>query len=213
MITPSLLVKICGVRQPGDLRMVIDSGADAVGVNFWPGSKRYVAPDEAGWLAEAAGRIWRVGVFVNHSRDAIRDVWDRGLIDAVQLHGDEAPGEGGFWMDQGIPVIRALALREAPDRALLQAQVADWLLLDTWKPQGFGGHGVVFPWEWACQARELLPERKLLLAGGLTPENIAEAVREVNPDGVDVASGVESAPGVKDAEKVARFVAEARKSA
>jgi phosphoribosylanthranilate isomerase len=199
-----LLVKICGVTTAKDAAMAADLGADAIGVNFWPGSKRYVDPGEAGPILAAIPKgVLKVGVFVNASADDVgRHIFGLGL-DRAQLHGDEVADD--YATVDPLHIVRAVRVRDAGSFA---AEVG-------WKPalwlydafvEGFGGGGAPAPWPLiAARAR-----RPFLLAGGLTPENVAEALRATHPEGVDVASGVERAPGVKDAAKVAAFIAAAR---
>jgi phosphoribosylanthranilate isomerase len=202
-----LLVKICGVTTVKDAVMAAELGADAIGVNFWPGSKRYVDPGEAGPILAAIPKgVLKVGVFVNEPE---KDFADLALpiellgLDRVQLHGDERPGD--YAELDPARLIRAVRIKD----------VASFASAAGWKPalwlydafvNGYGGGGVTAPWDLiAANAR-----RPFLLGGGLTPENVAEAVRATHPDGVDVASGVERAPGVKDPAKVAAFIAAAR---
>jgi phosphoribosylanthranilate isomerase len=199
-----MLVKICGVTTAGDAARAARAGADAIGVNLWPGSKRYVPVPDAGAVLAAVPRgVLKVGVFVNAPAAEIALALETLGLDRAQLHGDEQAAD-----------YAALD----PARIVKVVRVRDQASLDDgagWKPglwlydayvDGFGGAGVAAPWPViAAGAR-----RPFLLAGGLTPENVAEAIRATRPDGVDVASGVESRPGMKDAAKVAAFVAAAR---
>jgi phosphoribosylanthranilate isomerase len=200
----SLLIKICGITRPEDAVMAAEMGADAIGVNFWPGSKRYVDPKIAPTVVRAipAG-ILKVGVFVNARPDeVIARVEELGL-DRAQLHGDEAAAD--FAALAPARLIRAVRVRDAASFEAAAGWTPSLWLYDAFV-DGFGGGGVPAPWSLiAKQAR-----RPFLLAGGLTPANVAEAVRATRPDGVDVAGGVERAPGVKDPAKVAAFIAAAR---
>jgi len=181
------------------------SGADALGLNFYPRSPRYVTAETAAVLARtrpALGTV--VGVFVNESPDVIRArVRECGLT-AVQLHGDEPPEACAGY---GVPVIKALRVRgpEDVERARAYVGVGDvaTLLLDGAAP-GYGGGGVGF--DWALVARLSDAGVPVLVAGGLNPGNVQEAVRATKPYGVDVASGVEVSPGIKDADAVRAFV-------
>ena len=181
------------------------AGADALGLNFYPRSPRYVTPETAAALARtrpALGSL--VGVFVNESPDVIRArVRDCGLT-AVQLHGDEPPEACAGY---GVPVIKALRVRGPEDvekaRAYVGAGDVATLLLDGAAP-GYGGGGVGF--DWSLVARLADAGVPVLVAGGLNPDNVREAVRATRPYGVDVASGVEVSPGVKDADAVRAFV-------
>lgn len=203
-------VKICGVTRREDLDACVEAGADAIGFNFWPGSKRYLAPAKAKALIQRLPRtVLPVGLFVLASPDAVaRAVVDSG-VRAVQLHGGEDPTP---FKDCGAELIHVFRVssRESLPRPPLP-EVSSKVLLDA-AVEGYGGAGQRFDWALAIEARRTL-DRPMILAGGLTPENVAAAVREVAPFGVDVASGVESAPGIKDAEKIRAFVLAARSAA
>jgi phosphoribosylanthranilate isomerase len=205
----SVRVKICGVTRLEDAKEAWAAGADALGLNFYPRSPRYVEPVVAAALARtrpALGAV--VGVFVNESPDLIRArVRECGLT-VVQLHGDEPPEAcAGF----GVPVIKALRVRGPEDVAKARAYVGAGdvatLLLDGAAP-GYGGGGVTF--DWSLVARLTDAGLPVLVAGGLGPDNVAEAVRATRPYGVDVASGVESSPGIKDARAVRAFIRNAK---
>ena len=176
-----------------------------VGLNFHPGSKRYVECDEAVRIAESlpAG-VWCVGVFVDRSREEIEQVRGRVRLDAIQLHGDEPAEMLRGWP---VPVIRALRLRSAEQASgLASGPAADFFLCEGASDRGHGGVGARFDWDWA----RVFPAARLFLAGGLDPANVAEAVRTVRPFAVDVASGVESSPGVKEPARVAEIVKNAK---
>lgn len=205
----SVRVKICGVTRQEDAQVAWAAGADALGLNFYPRSPRYVEPATAAALARtrpALGAL--VGVFVNESPEVIRArVRECGLT-AVQLHGDEPPEAcAGF----GVPVIKALRVRGPEDVARARSYVGAGdvatLLLDGAAP-GYGGGGVTF--DWSLVARLVDVGVPVLVAGGLTPGNVAEAVRATRPYGVDVASGVEASPGIKDLEAVRAFIRAAK---
>jgi phosphoribosylanthranilate isomerase len=202
-----LFVKICGVTTPGDAALAVAAGADAIGVNLWPGSKRYVAPERAAAvLAAIPARILKVGVFVDASAEEVSSTVERLGLDRAQLHGDEAAGDfAGFDPARLVRVVRVRD--EASFAAEAGWRPALWLY-DAFV-EGFGGGGVPAPWPVIVRRAR----RPFLLAGGLTPENVAAAIDAVHPDGVDVASGVELRPGVKDPDKVARFIAAARGAA
>jgi len=199
-----LLVKICGVTSAEDAAMAAAAGADAIGVNLWSGSKRYVAPEGArAVLSAVPAGVLKVGVFVDAPpAEVARAMAELGL-DRAQLHGDEQAADYGA-LDED-RVIKVVRVRD--DGSMTGA--GDWnpgLWLYDAYVEGFGGGGVAAPWPVVARAAR----RPFLLAGGLGPQNVAEAIRATRPDGVDVASGVEQRPGVKDAAKVAAFVAAAR---
>jgi phosphoribosylanthranilate isomerase len=200
-----LLIKICGVTTPGDAAMVVAAGADAIGVNLWPGSKRYVRPEAArAVLAVVPAGVLKVGVFVDPA-DAEEVTWQMEALglDRAQLHGDERAAD--FAMFDRTRIVRAVRIRDAASfEAAAGWNPALWLY-DAFV-EGFGGGGVPAPWPLIARHAR----RPFLLAGGLTPENVGAAIQATGPDGVDVASGVESRPGVKDPAKVAAFIAAAR---
>lgn len=195
-------LKICGVRTQEDAMRLIDLGVDAVGLNFWPLSKRYLNPEDAGWLKDLAGDILRVGVFVNQGTDLPHQLVTQGLIDLVQLHGDESVEEVRELTQRGVRVVKALGVRDSGDIEKAGAYGLDAILLDAHAPQVFGGTGEKFDWGLALEFRKRFPDVSLILAGGITPQNAASAISEVRPAALDVASGAEVSPGVKDFHKV-----------
>ena len=196
-------IKICGITRPEDAAAAATAGADFLGINFWPQSKRYVDPARASAIVARRGAAQVVGVFVDADRATILRVLDTVALDAIQLHGNEPP-ELLAALER--PVWKALPA----DRADLVAHYAtDTILLDTPTP-GHGGSGHAFDWTIARDVRVQYPDRKIVLAGGLTPVNIAEAIAVVDPWAVDVASGVESAPGIKDTRKVIALITQVR---
>ena len=206
-------VKICGVTLPDDAARVSSAGADFIGLNFWPKSKRYVAPERAPMLASvirSSGTAKIVGVFVDPELDEIQSLVAAADHDIIQLHGDETPDFVNR-VSRGVfrPVWKALPVKKAEDVAHLDVWPADALLLDAPTP-GRGGAGATFDWQLAREARERFPKLNVLLAGGLTPDNVTSAIQQVQPWAVDVASGVEAAPGVKDADKLLAFIRAAR---
>jgi phosphoribosylanthranilate isomerase len=204
-------VNICGITQERQAREITEAGADAIGINLWPKSKRYLPLSQArGWLRALHDRICLVAVMVNPEPKLLDDIIASQAFHTLQLHGDEPPGLVHELMHRGVRVIKALQVRDRESLAAIAGYPCQDILLDAWNPGLYGGEGTVFPWELAIEARTLFPERRIILSGGLTPENVREAVRQTRPHGVDVASGVESAPGVKDLEKVRCFIAEAR---
>jgi phosphoribosylanthranilate isomerase len=210
-MTAALLVKVCGVTSAGDARAAVAAGADAIGVNLWPGSKRFVGGVAAARavLAVLPPTVLKVGVFVNApAAEVARQVEALGL-DRAQLHGDEAAPDFAALAGLAPPrIIRAVRVRDASSFAGAAGWSPGSWLYDAFSP-GYGGSGMMAPW--ALVARHA--RRPFLLAGGLTPENVAAAIAATRPDGVDVASGVEEAPGRKDPAKLAAFVAAARRAA
>jgi len=207
------LVKICGVTLPDDAASVASAGVDFIGLNFWPKSKRYIAPERAPMIAgivRSMGSAKLVGVFVDATADEILAVAARVELDIIQLHGDEDAETCRRIVDVLYrPVWKAIAVRDARDIQTLDRYPVDAILLDAPVP-GRGGAGTSFDHALACEARTRFPQLKIVLAGGLAPHTVGAAVAQVQPWAVDVASGVEVAPGVKDRDKVAAFVTAAR---
>ncbi|MDB4618292.1 phosphoribosylanthranilate isomerase [Akkermansiaceae bacterium] len=198
-------VKICGITRGADADLLANLGVDALGVNFWPQSRRYCDPEMAKpFLHEVAGRILRVGVFVNNSRPLGEELFRNSLIDVVQLHGDETSEDIQHFLEQGIPVIRAVSAENLPQHDLPKENFA--LLIDTPAGKEYGGTGRTFDWSIARTFREEHPDIPIILAGGLTPENAEEAIKQVQPVAIDVASGAEESPGIKDSKKVRAFL-------
>jgi phosphoribosylanthranilate isomerase len=206
-------VKICGVTLADDAARVAAAGVDFIGLNFWPKSRRFLAPERAPIVAaaaRAAGPARLVGVFVDATVDEIVAVAARVDLDIVQLHGDETPDTcekiaGALYR----PVWKAIAVTGRGALARLETWPVDAILLDA-PTAGRGGAGAAFDHELAREARERYPARHFVLAGGLDPSNVAGAIARVEPWAVDVASGVEAAPGIKDPTKLAAFLAAAR---
>lgn len=196
-------LKICGVTRPDDAARLADLGVAALGVNFWPGSKRYVAPADAAWLAPLAGRILRVGVFVNAPPELPLRLVADGLLDLAQLHGDESPADAAPLRAAGVPFLKALGPTAAADLAAVADFGAAGLLIDAHAPGTYGGTGHPADWHLAATFRASHPDIPLILAGGITPANAAAALAAVHPAALDVASGAESAPRVKDFAKIA----------
>lgn len=203
-------VKICGLTCAADAAVCAEAGAGAIGINFWPRSKRFHPLSAArAWLPGFAGGPARVALFVNAALTEIRETVDTALFEAIQLHGDESPDFCATVRALGLPVIRGLALRSADDLALLENHPADAFILDAYAPGDYGGTGRLSDWPLAAETIRRFPDKTLLLSGGLTPDNVVAALREVQPFGVDVASGVESAPGIKDHAKIRAFLSAA----
>ncbi|MCG8601595.1 MAG: phosphoribosylanthranilate isomerase [Verrucomicrobiales bacterium] len=204
-------VKICGITSGAQASAIVELGADALGINFWPRSKRYIAVDDAApWLRELAGTVPRVAVTVNATDDELSAIHDSGVIDLIQLHGDETPERAASLANEGLPVFKAMGVK---DRAMLETALcypSPTLLLDAYAPTEYGGSGETMDWKLGAEAVSKRPDHQIILAGGLKPENVSDAIKQVKPAGVDVASGVEAEPGVKDLELVRLFVENAR---
>jgi phosphoribosylanthranilate isomerase len=213
-------VKICGITRAADAQHAALAGADAIGLNFWPGSKRFVTVKQARSIVRGLPPlVWVVGVFVNAPREEIEATVRAVGLHAVQLHGDESARDT---RGHAVPVFKALHLAPSAQPSLEEKAAARAnfkalhpgprvrftvpLVLDAQQP-GYGGGGVRFDWK---RARRLAAGHPVLLAGGLTPRNVREAIAAVRPWGVDVASGVESSPGLKDKSLVTRFIRNAR---
>lgn len=196
-------IKVCGITRLEDAQVCVEADVDAVGFNFWPGSKRHVTVARAAEIAAALPPgVLRVGVFVRAAPTEVCDTVAAIGLGAVQLHGDEDPAD---YLGAGVPLWQVLRIGSSLPTAV-SARAAE-VMLDA-KVEGFGGSGRSFDWSLAHGARRYgLP---FWLAGGLTPANVGEAVRQARPVGVDVASGVEARPGLKDAALVRAFVAAVR---
>ncbi|MEO8614456.1 MAG: phosphoribosylanthranilate isomerase [Luteolibacter sp.] len=200
-------LKICGVTTCDDADQLVRLGVNALGANFWPKSKRYLAPEEAAWLHDLAGRILRVGVFVNEGNELPLRLYKEGLIDVIQLHGDETPDDAAPFRNAGIPFIKAIGVKTRVDLERAGEFGASAILLDAHAPGVYGGTGEVFDWNVAkefCHQHAGLP---IILAGGIIPENASLAAESVRPAALDIASGAEISPGVKDFKKVAALIA------
>ncbi len=200
-------IKICGIKGLGDAMVAAAAGADMLGFNFYEPSPRYIEPGLARNIVfELAGRVKSVGLFVNPDFEHAKKVMAESGMDMIQLHGDEPPEfcEKFEW-----PVIKALRVGSADDLVGIGDYKVHAMLIDS-RSEKYGGSGKTVDWELAAGARDKCD--KLMLAGGLTPENVAEAIDIVRPWAVDVASGVESEPGVKDLDKMEAFIDAVRKT-
>lgn len=208
----SPLVKICGVTQRAQAEAIAEAGADFIGVNFWPSSKRFLNPKSAAeWVGELAEKMQFIGVFVNPDPRHLGAILNAMPLAGVQLHGDESPEFCAEWVKKGHRVIKAFQVRDAASLDPVANYDVQDILLDAYHPGERGGTGETFPWELAREFLKRYPERRLWLSGGLVPDNVAQAVQGVQPHAVDVASGVETGtPGVKDLEKVAAFIRAAK---
>jgi phosphoribosylanthranilate isomerase len=197
-------VKICGLTTLDDARAAVDAGAAALGFNFYPHSPRYVTPQIAAEIvAQVPRSICTVGVFVNEARERVAAIVSQVGLTAIQFHGDESPEFCRAWTQK---VVKAIRVHDGHAAAAARRYAVDFILADAYVEGQRGGTG-----------RRIVPillegfqRRRLILAGGLTPRNVAEVVRVVRPFAVDVASGVERAPGKKDVELMKRFIAHAQ---
>ncbi|MDT8440578.1 MAG: phosphoribosylanthranilate isomerase [Desulfuromonadales bacterium] len=200
-------VKICGITSIDDALHASACGADALGFVFHAGSPRHVTPEQArAIIAALPPFVTTVGLFVNEQPATIRAIAGDCGLDIIQLHGDERPVDCDF---TPLRAIKALRVKDATSLAGHDAYRTSALLLDTWVQDAYGGTGHAFNWSLAA---EVAGQRPVILAGGLTPDNVAAAIRQVRPYGVDVSSGVESRPGRKDPARVEGFVRMAKES-
>ncbi|WDR01968.1 phosphoribosylanthranilate isomerase [Devosia algicola] len=212
MTTP-LEIKICGIKTPEILNATIDAGADMVGFMHFVRSPRHVGLEPlAQLISEARGRVQTCVVLVNPDNSCVAEIAALGP-DWIQLHGPETPHRvEAIRAEAGVEIIKALPIGTAADVGNVQAflDVADRILLDAKAPKSAerpGGHGVAFDWS---LLKALDPDQPFMLSGGLTPDSVAEAIKTVRPFGVDVSSGVETAPGVKDIKLIKAFIDNAR---
>jgi phosphoribosylanthranilate isomerase len=198
-------VKICGITNIKDARHAIACGADALGFVFYSGSPRHVSAEKArSIIAALPPMVTTVGLFVNETPDRVRMIAKVSGIDVIQLHGDESPSACNY---SPYRVIKALRVKDAESVEKHSAYRTSGLLLDAWCPDSYGGTGKSFDWDLAA---DISRKRPVILAGGLTPENVGDAVVSVQPWAVDVSSGVEISPGKKDPELVAAFIRNAK---
>jgi phosphoribosylanthranilate isomerase len=202
----STRVKICGITNLADAQAAVEAGADALGLNFYEKSPRYVSLKTAAEIStQLPPFIMRVGVFVNAPEDfVLKAIAECGLT-MLQFHGDEPPE---FCTRFGLMTMKAFRVRDAESLKEIPNYQTDAYLLDAFSSTTLGGTGEKFNWDLGIEAQKF--GKPIFLAGGLTPENVAEAVKKVQPFGVDVSSGVESAPGKKDHVKVKAFIAAAK---
>ncbi|MBJ6723610.1 phosphoribosylanthranilate isomerase [Geomesophilobacter sediminis] len=198
-------VKICGITSACDARLAVEAGADAIGLIFFEKSPRNVDLEQAARIvAELPPFIQTVGLFVNAPLDFVNETADRVGLDLVQLHGEETPE---FCAAVRRRVMKAFRVKGAESLVPMPSYRVAGYVLDAYSPNAHGGTGERFDWDLAVQAKNYGP---IVLAGGLTPENVADAVAQVVPYGVDVSSGVELSPGKKDPEKVRQFILRAK---
>jgi phosphoribosylanthranilate isomerase len=206
-------VKVCGIRKFKEAMQAIEAGVDIIGFNFYPQSPRYIGPGDCMRLVvrletalrEEMSRVTMMGVFVNAEIDHMHAIFRDCHLDMIQLSGDESPEVLDFLGERSFKVLRptTFAEFEAEVERFPRRTMAPAWMIDTFRAGQYGGTGQMVDWALARQIAQTAP---VLLAGGLTPTNVAEAIRRIQPWAVDVASGVESSPGEKDPEKVRAFV-------
>lgn len=200
-------VKICGITNVEDALVAVEAGADALGFVFFSKSPRCVTPEQAAEVIRVLPPfVQAVGLFVNETAAQVNAIADRCRLDIVQLHGEESPA---YCNQIERRVVKVFRMKDRESLATMQEYRVAGYLLDAWSSSAYGGTGHVFDWELIRDAGRCGP---LILAGGLTPENVAEAVIRVKPYAVDVSSGVESMPGRKDPARVRAFIARAKEA-
>ena len=202
-----LKVKVCGITSLADAEKALELGADLLGFNFYPPSARCMTPEKAREIVEQLPiDSYNVAVFVNEARDRVREVIDYGdarpRFSALQFHGEE---DADYCRGWNMTVIKAIRVRERSSLQIMKTIAADFYLLDSFSA-GYGGSGAQFPWHWL----DGMSASKLILSGGLRVDNVTEAIQRIRPYGVDVCSGVEARPGVKDYVKLKEFIAAAK---
>jgi phosphoribosylanthranilate isomerase len=204
-------VKVCGITSLLDAEKSLELGADMLGFNFYPPSPRAIAPEKAREIIERLPpESFNVALFVNAARENVKQTIayaepvtnGRQAYSALQFHGEESADYCRGW---DLQVIKAFRLKEKASLAALADFSADFYLLDSWSA-GYGGSGAAFPWRWL----DGLDASKLILSGGLEVDNVAAAIKQIHPFGVDVCSGVEARPGIKDHEKLKEFIIAAK---
>ena len=204
-------VKVCGITSLLDAEKSLELGADMLGFNFYPPSPRAIAPEKAREIIERLPpESFNVALFVNAARENVKQTIayaepvtnGRQAYSALQFHGEESADYCRGW---DLQVIKAFRLKEKASLAALADFSADFYLLDSWSA-GYGGSGAAFPWGWL----DGLDASKLILSGGLEVDNVAAAIKQIRPFGVDVCSGVEARPGIKDHEKLKEFIIAAK---
>jgi len=200
-------IKICGITNLNDARTAVKLEVDALGFIFYPFSPRAITPDKAKQIRrEILPFTLCVGVFVNETKEQVLNVAKECRLDALQFHGNESPEYCAFFSDY--KVIKSFPLKDRSDLDIIPRYGVQAILIDAYDPRQYGGIGKKADWSLAKEAKSFGP---VVLAGGLDDTNVSEAIREVNPYAVDVSSGVELSPGVKDPVKLRRFVEMVRK--
>lgn len=203
----SVTVKVCGITNLEDARAAADAGADAIGLVFAE-SPRRVNVDQAREIADALTEdILKVGVFVDAGAEEVLRVVREVGLDVAQLHGDETPETVTFLRGEGVKVMKALRVRDAASLAEMERFEADLFLLDAYSEKARGGTGEKFDWG---LAKSIRGRGNIVVSGGLSPENVRDAIEFFEPYGVDASSSLEDAPGRKNVERVRRFVSAAK---
>ena len=202
-LTHPTSLKVCGITTEADAQKLVDLSIPAMGINFWEKSKRYLAPEIGEtFLPAFTGKILRVGVFVNAKIEYVLNLLENNLIDIAQFHGDETPEYCQQFKLSNYPFIKAIGVKNADSLGHLSDYGANTILLDAHAPDVYGGTGDTFDWNLAVEVQQKHPDMPIILAGGITAENAEDATRAVQPVALDVASGAEISPGIKDIEKV-----------
>ena len=203
-------IKVCGITSLADAEKALEFGADLLGFNFYPPSPRCIGPEQAREILERLPQTtFSVAVFVNEQRDKVRSIVAHGLLSdgrqayrGLQFHGEESADYCRGW---DMAVIKAIRAKEQSSLDAMKNIPADFYLLDSFSP-GYGGSGAQFPWQWLSG----LDASKLILSGGLRVDNVVEAIQKIRPYAVDVCSGVEARPGIKDHGKLKEFISAAK---
>jgi phosphoribosylanthranilate isomerase len=209
-IAMTVKVKICGITNFADAEKALEFGADMLGFNFYAASSRCLTPETARDILNALpAESFNIALFVNETRKKVHEILAGAKLSGghpiyrgLQFHGEE---NGDYCRGWDLPVIKAFRVKEKASLDAIKRFPADFYLLDSWSA-GYGGSGTAFPWEWL----EGIEAAKLILSGGLSVDNVAAAIRQVRPYGVDVCSGVEARPGVKDHGKLKEFISAAK---
>jgi phosphoribosylanthranilate isomerase len=197
-------IKICGITNMEDALLAFSLGVDAVGFVFAESKRRITAVNASRIIDALPMSILKVGVFVNEEEKRIREILEICRLDALQFHGDEPPSYIRKFREK---TIKSFRIKDKRSLKAIPKYKASAYLLDTYSPKQYGGTGKTFNWDSAVEAKKYGP---IILAGGLNPDNVEEAIRKVQPCAVDVSSGVESSPGKKDPRKLEEFVKRAR---
>ncbi|MDE0570034.1 MAG: phosphoribosylanthranilate isomerase [Verrucomicrobiales bacterium] len=199
-------IKICGIRSLEDAMLSVHCGANSLGFNFWSKSKRYITRNQIQeWIPFIGERIERVGVFVNADPNEVISLLEDNIIHVAQFHGDESSSYCEA-ISEKFKVIRAVGVKDAKSLAALSSSNIGTILLDAYCPDKYGGTGHSFEWNIGERFVKENPQTHVILAGGLDPSNVSDAIKSVRPSAVDVASGVENDIGFKDPDSIRKFI-------